>query len=96
MDEKGNRRTVNTKAIRMRMVDKELTSAELADVVGVSPSKMSFILNNKQDMKLWEAFEIQQALDIPDERFTYYFLDGGQQKGTEDDNQPTEPASTAR
>lgn len=92
-----NRKTVNTKAIRMRMVDKGFTSGELADEVGVSPSKMSFILNNKQEMKLWEAHEIQKALSIPDEKFSYYFLDGCEdQKGTEDANKPTEPAATVR
>lgn len=68
---------LNTKALKRRMIDKNLTSMELAYRCGVSPSKMSFVLNNKQAARLSLIIDIQETLDIPDEDFGHYFLGGG-------------------
>lgn len=88
---------VNTKEIKKRMIDYDLTNAQLADEVGVSVPYMSSVINGKRTLTLHVAEKIQKVLEIPNELFGYYFLRGKEeQKGTEDDNQPTEPASTAR
>lgn len=65
---------VNTKALRKRMIDFDLTNAEMADKVGISQSKMSFILNHKQAATLEIAERIQETLGIDDSQFAYYFL----------------------
>lgn len=74
MENEKNSGTLNTKAIRKRMIDKGFTAAELADEIGVSVSYMSVMLNNKRPMKLEIAERVQEALEIPDSRFAYYFL----------------------
>lgn len=89
---------VNTKEIKKRMVDCDLTTAQLADEVGISVTYMSSVLNGKRTLTLHVAEGIQKALEIPNDRFGHYFLDGEKedQKGTEDANKPTEPAATVR
>lgn len=68
---------LNTKALKRKMIDKSLTSMELAYRCDVSPAKMSFVLNNKQAAKLELVLKIQEVLGIPDEEFGHYFLGGG-------------------
>ena len=84
---------INVKGIKKRMIDCGLTTAELADKFGLSVPYTSSVINGKRTLTLHVAESIQQALGIPNELFGHYFLK--EQKGTEDDNQPTEPASTA-
>ena len=68
---------LNTKALKRKMIDKNLTSMELAYRCGVSPAKMSVVLNNKQAAKLSLIIDIQEILGIDDSEFGYYFLGGG-------------------
>ena len=73
----GGTSNAKHKGIKKRkMIDKNLTSTELAHRCGVSPSKMSFVLNNKQAARLSLIIEIQEVLGISDEDFGYYFLGG--------------------
>lgn len=65
---------VNTKALRKRMIDFDITASELADRCGVSQTKISFILRNKMLLTLELAEKIQEILYIEDEDFAYYFL----------------------
>lgn len=68
---------LNTKALQKKMIDKNLTGMELAYRCGVSPAKMSFVLNNKQAAKLELIFKMQDVLGILDEDFGHYFIGGG-------------------
>lgn len=67
---------MNTKALKMRMIDYDLTVNELADRVGLTPSYMSALINGKKPLTLKVANDIQKVLEIPNERFGHYFLDG--------------------
>lgn len=87
---------VNTKELKKRMVDYDLTVAQLADEVGMSVPYISAVINRKRPLSLHVAEKIQKVLEIPNDRFGHYFLDGEEQKGIEDANKPTEPAATVR
>lgn len=89
---------VNTKELKKRMVDYGLTNAQLADEVGVSVPYMSALINGKKQITLHIAEKVQEALEIPDERFAHYFLRGKaeDEKGQEDDKQPAEPTAAVR
>lgn len=67
---------VNTKEIRKRMVDYDLTTAELADAVGMSSAYIGAVINNKKPLTLTTAERIQTALEISNDDFGRYFLDG--------------------
>lgn len=67
---------VNTKEIRKRMVDYDLTTAELADRIGMTPSYVGAVIANKKPLTLKTAEKIQSALSIRDDDFGHYFLSG--------------------
>lgn len=67
---------VNTKELKKRMVDYDLTAATLADKVGLSRPYMSGIINGKKTLTLSVAERIQEVLEIPNSDFGHYFLDG--------------------
>ena len=67
---------VNTKEIKKRMVDYDLTTAQLADEVGMSVPYISSVINGKRSLTLHVAERIQEVLEIPNDRFGHYFLDG--------------------
>lgn len=49
--------------IKARLLDVGLSSARLAEVVGVSKGMMSFILNGKRDTTVTVACRIAETLD---------------------------------
>lgn len=65
---------MNTKEVKKRMVDFGYTNNELADRLGVTPAHFSGVLNGKRTLTLGMADKIQQALEIPDEQFAFYFM----------------------
>lgn len=67
---------INTKALMHRMIDYELTTAELADRIGMTPAYVKHVLEGRRALTLGVADKIQDALEIPNERFGYYFLEG--------------------
>lgn len=67
---------MNTKELKKRMVDYGLTNNELADRVGVTPQHFSGVLNGKRSLTLEVANKIQKELEIPDEKFAFYFMSG--------------------
>lgn len=69
---------MNTKAIKKRMIEKDITMKELAKKIGVTYPHLSGIINGKHGLTLQRANLIQYALDIPNEEFAYYFLEGSQ------------------
>lgn len=68
---------VNTKAIKCRMIDYDLTTAELADKIGLTPSYTSAIISGKRALTLSVANKIQEVLEISNDDFGHYFLSGG-------------------
>lgn len=87
---------INTTEVKKRMLDYGVSNAQLAKAVGVTDTYMSSVVNGKRTLTLCVAEKIQETLEIPNELFGYYFLDGDKQKGNEDDNQPVEPTAAAR
>lgn len=67
---------INTKALRHRMVDYELSPSQLADKIGMTPAYVKHVLDGKRTLTLGVADKIQDALEIPNEKFGYYFLEG--------------------
>lgn len=70
---------INTKAIRNRMTDFNLTNAELADKVGVSSAYLNWVIEGRKDLTLSMAEKIQAELDISNDEFGFYFLSGGRE-----------------
>ena len=69
---------VNTKAIKIRMMEAGYTTAKLAEKVGVTPNYMSSLVSGYRPLTLKTANLIQEALEIPDEKFVFYFMGGEQ------------------
>ena len=67
---------VNTKALKCRIVEKGMLLKDVADGVGVGSAYMSAIVNGRRPVTLDVANRMQKVLDIPNEQFGYYFLDG--------------------
>lgn len=67
---------VNTRELKKRMLDYGLTTAKLAEKVGVTQGYMSAMITGSRPLTLKNANLIQEALEIPNEEFGFYFLDG--------------------
>ena len=65
---------VNTKALKILMIEKEVGIAGIAEAIGRSYSTASMKINGKRDMTFSEAEKIQALLGIHDEDFAYYFM----------------------
>ena len=65
---------VNTIAIKKRMLDLGLTNSELAKLISVNPCYLSTVINGKKSLTLGIAGKLQNALEISDEDFTFYFM----------------------
>lgn len=65
---------MNTKRIKMRMIELGMTNKELASIIGRTPQHVSGVINGKKPLTLKMAFDIQEALSIPNSEFDKYFL----------------------
>lgn len=65
---------MNTKEIKKRMIDCDITANDLATKCNVSSAKMSLVINNRQDATLELAEKMKHYLSISDEEFAHYFL----------------------
>lgn len=66
---------VNTKEIRKRMIDLDLTYAKLAVALNLAPTTVRHKIYNVRPLTLEEAYKMQQVLKIADSKFTTYFFD---------------------
>lgn len=67
---------VNTNKLRGRIVERGLTFAVLADMIGISSSTLGRKIRNVSDMTLEEVELIRDALDIsPGKIMEYFFSD---------------------
>lgn len=65
---------VNTRALKIRKIEKNVTNKMLAAKLKQHPSTVSRKINGKLDMSLEDAEIIQNDLEIPDAQFGYYFF----------------------
>jgi DNA-binding Xre family transcriptional regulator len=63
----------NYKKLRAAMLMKDVKMRELADLIGRSPSSMSFMLSGKMQINLYEAYAICDRLGIPLSNISEYF-----------------------
>ena len=57
-----------------KMVEKEMTQADLSAIIGMAESTLSLKLNNKSFFSTKEINAICKALDIPKEEIGAYFF----------------------
>lgn len=64
----------NFAKLRGRMVEKNVSSKELANMIGMEAPGLSLRLNGKRPFRLNEVEDIVQALDIPEDQIAAYFF----------------------
>lgn len=66
----------NTNKLKGKLAERGLTQAQLAKMIEMSPTTLSFKLNNEIEFKISEAKRIQEALSLTrDERDVIFFGD---------------------
>jgi len=65
---------INTNRIKGRLRELDMTQADLAVKVGLSPATMNQKINGLRPLFLNEAEAIASALSIPDTHFVDYFF----------------------
>lgn len=60
--------------LKGRIVEKFGNAQSFAEAMGVSPSKMSFLLNGKSEWRVSLMAKAIKLLDIPKEDFDVFFL----------------------
>lgn len=73
---------INTKAIKIRMIEKDISNLDLANAIGKKPVTVRQKISGHRPMFLAEAEVIQEVLDIPDDKFCHYFFSGKSQNAT--------------
>ncbi len=68
---------INSCKLRAKIMEKGLTIAETADMIGISASTLGRKIKNKADMTLCEVEMLCSALDIPKERILEVFFSVG-------------------
>ena len=64
---------VNTKEIRKRMIDLDVSYEDLAQAIGKKAVTIRQKINNYRPLFVPEAEVIQQMLEIPDKEYGFYF-----------------------
>ena len=73
-DGKEKAMSYNFAKLRGRMVEKNVSSKDLADRIGMASTALSLRLNGKRQFRLNEVEQIVTALDIPAEQIAAYFF----------------------
>lgn len=76
---------VNVKAIKIRMIELDVTYDDIARALGRKRNTVRCKLYGYRPLFLHEAEIIQKILKIPDDEFRYYFFDGESRSVTNDD-----------
>lgn len=61
--------------LRGRMREKDVTQAEMASLLGITPTGLYKKLKGEAPFKIDEAFKIFRALDLPESEMRLYFFD---------------------
>lgn len=73
-DGKEKAMSYNFAKLRGRMVEKNVSSKDLADRIGMEAPGLSLRLNGKRQFRLNEVEAIVTALDIPEDQVAAYFF----------------------
>lgn len=73
-DGKEKAMSYNFAKLRGRMVEKNVSSKDLADRIGMANTALSLRLNGKRQFRLKEVEQIVSALDIPADQIAAYFF----------------------
>ena len=65
---------VNTRKIKGRMAEKDMTQKDIAKILGIKPSTASQKINNVRPISLNEAEKLCEALEIEASDFGVYFF----------------------
>lgn len=63
------------KALRVRMLEKEILQGDVARQAGMAESTMTSRMQGRQPFTIWEIAAIAQVLDIPPEEWHRYFYE---------------------
>ena len=66
---------VNSRKLKARMVEQNITQSELAKAMSLSQATVNQKINNTRAMTIDEAFFIQNYLSISKDEFKLYFFD---------------------
>ena len=62
--------------LKGRMREKDMTQAEMASLLGITPTGLYKKLKGEAPFKIDEAFKIFTALDLPETELRSYFFEG--------------------
>lgn len=65
---------LNTKEIKKRMLDEDVSASHIADALGVSTAQVYNLLRGTCALDLEKAEKMQALLKIHDEDFCFYFM----------------------
>lgn len=65
---------VNSSKLKGRIIEFEMTQAEIAEKCGISQPALNQKINNLRPMDLDEAYKLAKLLDIPDNEYGLYFF----------------------
>lgn len=68
---------MNVIEIKKRNLELNISPKDWAECLGVTLQHAYKKINGKSPLTLWQADRIQNLLDIADEEFAFYFLNGG-------------------
>lgn len=71
----------NTQQVKSAIVARGLTQAKVARQIGLSPTSLSYKINNRREFKASEIEKLCEILDISDVPY-YFFADGVDDKAT--------------
>lgn len=64
----------NTKAIKKKLIDLDITQVECSSKMGMALSTFNFKLNGKSDWTVAEIEKLSKILKIPRGKYTEYFF----------------------
>lgn len=65
---------INSRAIKLEMINKNVTMDDLAEAIGKRPTSVRHKIENHRPMSLDEAEIVQRMLNIQNEDFAFYFF----------------------
>lgn len=64
----------DTVSIKIKMLEHNLTSKDVAEKLGISKQALSYKLNNKQDFKVSEIWDLAKLLELTDGEIVRIFI----------------------
>lgn len=64
----------DTVSIKIKMLEHNLTSKDVAEKLGISKQALSYKMNNKQDFKVSEIWDLAKLLELTDGEIVRIFI----------------------